>query len=64
MPCNLEEGRQAGARGGHEAAQEAGAAALDPSFRAPGGKIAYREWLPFLSLVDASYWNTELTDED
>ena len=32
--------------------------------RAKGGRIAYREWLPFLSVVDASYWNTELTDDD
>ena len=32
--------------------------------RTPGGKVAHREWLPFLGLVDASYWNTELLDED
>jgi 5-methylcytosine-specific restriction endonuclease McrA len=35
-----------------------------PSFRTPNGKVAYREWLPFLGLVDASYWNTELIDDD
>jgi hypothetical protein len=22
----------------------------------------YREWMPFLSTVDASYWNTELQE--
>jgi hypothetical protein len=22
----------------------------------------YREWLPFLSIADASYWNTELQE--
>ena len=35
-----------------------------PTFRAPGGRVRYREWLPFLGLVDASYWNTELLDEE
>jgi hypothetical protein len=23
----------------------------------------YREWVPFLSMVDVSYWNTELLEE-
>ena len=23
----------------------------------------YKEWLPFLSAVDAAYWNTELLQE-
>lgn len=31
-----------------------------PGFR-PSGK-SYRAWLPFLNVVDASYWNTELID--
>ena len=26
--------------------------------------VRYREWLPFLGMADASYWNTELQDED
>src|SRR5206468_2852304 len=34
-----------------------------PTFRTNGGKVRYREWLPFLGLPDASYWNVELTDE-
>ncbi len=32
------------------------------TFRAPTGNIRYREWLPYLSMVDASYWNVELED--
>jgi hypothetical protein len=28
------------------------------------GKVAHREWLPFVGLVDASYWNTELLDDN
>src|SRR5215475_3671033 len=31
-----------------------------PTFRTNGGKVRYREWLPFLGLPDASYWNVEL----
>lgn len=33
-----------------------------PAFRAPSGRVRYREWLPFLGVVDAAYWNTELLD--
>jgi 5-methylcytosine-specific restriction endonuclease McrA len=34
-----------------------------PTFRAAGGRVRYREWLPFLDLPTASYWNVELHDE-
>ena len=34
-----------------------------PTFRTNGGKVRYREWLPFLGLPDASYWNVELKDD-
>ena len=34
-----------------------------PSFRGQSGKVRYREWLPFLGVADASYWNVELKDE-
>lgn len=34
-----------------------------PTFRTNGGKVRYREWLPFLGLADASYWNVELKDD-
>ena len=33
-----------------------------PTFRTNGGKVRYREWLPFLGVADASYWNVELKD--
>ncbi len=32
---------------------------LSPNF----GKVPYKEWLPFLDPVAASYWNTELLDD-
>jgi hypothetical protein len=35
-----------------------------PTFRAAGDRIRYREWLPFLDLPNASYWNVELKDDE
>ena len=34
-----------------------------PTFRAAGDKIRYREWIPFLDIPNASYWNVELKDD-
>jgi 5-methylcytosine-specific restriction endonuclease McrA len=35
-----------------------------PTFRAAGDRIRYREWIPFLDVANASYWNVELRDDD
>ncbi|MHB8877455.1 MAG: HNH endonuclease [Myxococcaceae bacterium] len=34
-----------------------------PFFRGASKRVTYREWLPFLTLTDASYWNVELLTE-
>lgn len=34
-----------------------------PTFRATGSKVRYREWLPFLDLPTAAYWNAELSED-
>ncbi len=34
-----------------------------PLFRGASRRVTYREWLPFLNLADASYWNVELLDD-
>jgi len=34
-----------------------------PTFRGGSGPVKHREWLPFLGMADASYWNVELKDE-
>jgi hypothetical protein len=34
-----------------------------PFFRGSARRVTYREWLPFLTLAEASYWNVELLDE-
>ena len=63
VPCNL--------RKGGRTPQEATMRLLRPPVRprwtpmlkAPIRRATYREWLPFLSLADASYWNVELLDD-
>jgi 5-methylcytosine-specific restriction endonuclease McrA len=58
--CNLRKGGRTPAQAGMRLRR----APTRPvwSFRAPGGNIRYREWLPYLTLVDASYWDVELED--
>lgn len=34
-----------------------------PLMRGAHKRTTYREWLPFLNMADASYWNVELVDE-
>jgi 5-methylcytosine-specific restriction endonuclease McrA len=63
LPCNRKKGGKT--------PQEARMKLLRPPFKPKwtpliqegGSHIRYREWLPFLSVVDASYWNSELTEE-
>ncbi|MFH1654601.1 MAG: HNH endonuclease, partial [Pseudomonadota bacterium] len=31
-------------------------------FAKNAGKVHYREWLPFLNMIDFSYWNVELEE--
>jgi 5-methylcytosine-specific restriction endonuclease McrA len=64
VPCNLKKGAKLAFEAGMKLLKRPVRPRWNPTFRAPGGRIAYREWLPFLSVVDASYWNTELTDDD
>lgn len=34
-----------------------------PLIRGPAHRITYREWLPFLTLAEISYWNVELESD-
>ncbi|MBX7101367.1 MAG: HNH endonuclease [Myxococcaceae bacterium] len=34
-----------------------------PLYRGAIRRLTYREWLPFISLADSSYWNVELAQE-
>jgi 5-methylcytosine-specific restriction endonuclease McrA len=64
VPCNLKKGAKLVHEAGMKLARQPVRPKWTPSFRTPGGRVQHREWLPFLGLVDASYWNTELIDED
>ena len=63
VACNLHKGGRTPAEAGMSLRRTPKRPAVASSFRSFSGRVAYREWLPFLSLVDASYWNTELLDD-
>jgi 5-methylcytosine-specific restriction endonuclease McrA len=62
LECNLRKGGRTPEQAGLQLLQAPTRPTWTPVFRAPTGRIRYREWLPYLSLVDASYWNTELEE--
>jgi 5-methylcytosine-specific restriction endonuclease McrA len=64
VPCNLHKGARTPAQAGISLLRPPERPRWNPTFRTPAGKVRYREWLPFLGTVDASYWNAELTDDD
>jgi 5-methylcytosine-specific restriction endonuclease McrA len=60
--CNLTKGGRSPEQAGmklHKQPMRPSWSSLTPSF----GRVPYKEWLPFLDPVTASYWNTELEDE-
>jgi 5-methylcytosine-specific restriction endonuclease McrA len=66
VPCNLRKGCKTPVQAGMALLRPPDRPRWSPTFRIPegGGRVRYREWLPFLGLVDASYWNAELVDEE
>ncbi len=64
VPCNLRKGAKMLAEAGLKLLKAPDRPRWTPAFRTPGGKIAHRDWLPFLGIADASYWNTELIGEE
>ena len=63
VPCNLRKGGRTPFEAGMRLHKVPMRPRWTPLFRAPPRKSTYREWLPFLSLADASYWNVELLDD-
>jgi 5-methylcytosine-specific restriction endonuclease McrA len=60
--CNLNKGGRTPAQAGLRLAKEPKRpswSSLSPNM----GKIPYKEWVPFVDPVTASYWNAELEDE-
>jgi 5-methylcytosine-specific restriction endonuclease McrA len=63
IECNLRKGGRTPAQAGMKLPTEPVRPRWTPVFRAATRRQASREWLPFLSLADSSYWNVELKDE-
>jgi 5-methylcytosine-specific restriction endonuclease McrA len=63
IPCNLRKGGRTPEQAGMRLLRKPVRPRWTPFFRGASRRVTYREWLPFLSLTDASYWNVELKDE-
>jgi 5-methylcytosine-specific restriction endonuclease McrA len=62
IDCNLSKGARTPDQAGLKLLKTPVRPRWTPTFRTNGGRVRYREWLPFLGLADASYWNVELED--
>jgi len=63
VPCNLRKGGRTPAQASMKLLKVPMRPRWTPFFRGASRRITYREWLPFLNLADASYWNVELLDD-
>jgi 5-methylcytosine-specific restriction endonuclease McrA len=63
VPCNLRKGGRTPEQAGLKLLKVPVRPRWTPLFRGAARRVTYREWLPFLNLADASYWNVELLDE-
>ena len=61
--CNLKKGGRTPEQAGMALARKAVRPRWTPFFRGAQRRVTHREWLPFLSLADSSYWNVELSQE-
>jgi 5-methylcytosine-specific restriction endonuclease McrA len=63
VPCNLKKGGRTPLQAGMALLREPTRPRWTPLFRTAVKRRTYREWLPFLTIADASYWNVELLDD-
>ena len=63
IDCNLSKGARTPEQAGIKLLKQPVRPRWTPTFRTQAGKVRYREWLPFLGIADASYWNVELKDD-
>jgi 5-methylcytosine-specific restriction endonuclease McrA len=63
IDCNLAKGARTPEQAGIRLLKVPMRPRWTPTFRATGEKVRYREWLPFLDVANASYWNVELSDD-
>lgn len=63
IDCNLRKGARTPDQAGMRLLKLPVRPRWTPSFRTANDRVRYREWLPFLDMPNASYWNVELHDE-
>lgn len=63
VECNLAKGGRTPEQAGMKLLKRPTRPRWTPFFRGAARRVTYREWLPFLTLTDASYWNVELKSE-
>jgi 5-methylcytosine-specific restriction endonuclease McrA len=63
VPCNLRKGGCTPEQAKMRLTKKPLRPRWTPFFRGSARRVTYREWLPFLTLAEASYWNVELLDE-
>ncbi|MFL5320661.1 MAG: HNH endonuclease [Myxococcaceae bacterium] len=63
VPCNLRKGGRTPEQAAMRLLKKPVRPRWTPLFRGAQKRVTYREWLPFLSSAEASYWNVELKDE-
>jgi 5-methylcytosine-specific restriction endonuclease McrA len=63
VPCNLRKGGRTPDQAHMSLLKRPLRPRWTPFFRGSARRVTYREWLPFLTLAEASYWNVELLDD-
>lgn len=63
IPCNFRKGARTPERAGMRLVRPAQKPRWAELLHPPRMRARYREWLPFLNPIDASYWNTELESD-
>lgn len=63
VPCNLRKGGRTPEQAGMRLLRNPVRPRWTPLFRGAARRVTYREWLPFLSMAEASYWHVELKDD-
>ncbi|MBX5484365.1 MAG: HNH endonuclease [Myxococcaceae bacterium] len=63
IACNLKKGGRTPEQASMRLLKKPVRPRWTPLMRGAHKRVTYREWLPFLNVADASYWNVELVDE-
>jgi 5-methylcytosine-specific restriction endonuclease McrA len=63
VECNLKKGGRTPEQAGIKLLKKPNRPRWTPFFRGASKRVTYREWLPFLNIADASYWNVELKED-